>query len=139
MYFLIYSSSAAVAFSREQLVDLLAASQRNNAAVGVTGLLLYKGGSFMQVLEGDEQQVMRVHSKIESDPRHHQLLTLLKGHQADRQFAEWSMGFRDLSDSEFAKVAGYSEFLNTPLTGSEFSADPSRAQKLLLTFKEIMR
>ena len=48
------------------------------------------------------------------------------------------MGFRDLNSAEVRSLPGYSEFLNTPLTGKEFAADPSRAHKLLLTFKKSM-
>jgi hypothetical protein len=138
MYFLIYSSSATQPFLREQLIELLAVSRRNNSKLNVTGLLLYKGGTFMQVLEGEEHDVATVHGRILLDPRHHQILTLLTGPQTARQFGDWSMGFRDL-DAGLDDVPGFSEFLNTPLTGSEFAANPSYAQKLLLKFKEIMR
>jgi hypothetical protein len=48
------------------------------------------------------------------------------------------MGFRDLQSPEARAIPGYSEFLNTPLTAREFSEDPTRAQKLLLTFKKTM-
>ncbi|MDP9457949.1 MAG: hypothetical protein M3Q60_19755 [Actinomycetota bacterium] len=48
------------------------------------------------------------------------------------------MGFRDLESEEARSNPAYSEFLNTPLTGKEFSANPSRSQKLLLSFKKSM-
>ena len=50
-----YSSSAAVPFSEGDLLELLTRSRENNTAKGITGLLLFKEGKFLQVLEGDER------------------------------------------------------------------------------------
>ena len=139
MFFLTYVSSAVKPFSQSELLDLLTKSRENNSKLGVTGMLLYKDGNFMQVLEGDEDTVRVLITKIASDPRHRGLIILLQGPLEERQFPDWSMGFRDLTSAEVLAIPGYNEFLNTPLTGEEFSADPSRCQKLLLTFKKNMR
>jgi hypothetical protein len=48
------------------------------------------------------------------------------------------MALRDLHSPEVLSNPGFSPFLNTPLTGREFSSDPARCQKLLLTFKKSM-
>jgi hypothetical protein len=101
-------------------------------------MLLYKDGNFLQVLEGEEETVRNLYTKIGGDPRHHGLLTLIQGPLAERQFPDWSMGFRDLNSPDVQSMPGYTEFLNTPLTGAEFSADPTRCQKLLMTFKRTM-
>ena len=138
MFFLVYASSATRPFWRDDLGALLTVSRENNAELGVTGMLLYKGGNFLQVLEGDEETVRSLYEKIRTDPRHGGEITLQQGFVEGRQFADWSMGFRDLDSPEIRATPGYSEFLNTPLTGQEFSGDPSRAQKLLLTFKRTM-
>lgn len=138
MIFLIYTSSAVTPFSPSELVDLLATSHRNNASLGVTGMLLYKDGNVMQLLEGEEAVVQTLYNKIERDPRHRGLLTLLRGAQPERQFPDWSMGFRDLTSSEAHTTPGYTEFLNTPLDSQAFSADPTRGQKLLTMFKKNM-
>jgi hypothetical protein len=66
------------------------------------------------------------------------LLTLIEGPLAERQFPDWSMGFRDLTAADGSATPGYNEFLNTPLTGREFSSNPTRCQKLLTTFKKSM-
>lgn len=138
MFSLVYVSSAVTPFSPAELTDLLSISQRNNAALEISGMLLYKDGNVMQVLEGEETVVLNLHAKIRRDPRHRGLLTLLQAHVAERQFPSWSMGFRDLSAGDVTTVPGYNEFLNTPLTGQEFSSDPTRCQRLLLTFKKSM-
>ena len=138
LFFLVYVSSAARPFSRSDLADLLATSRDNNARAGITGMLLYKDGNFMQVLEGEEGAVRALYGKIATDPRHKGEITLQQGFTESRQFPDWSMGFRDLHSPETQSIPGYSEFLNSPLTGEEFSGDPTRAQKLLLTFKKTM-
>jgi hypothetical protein len=138
MFSLIYASSAVTEFSSSELVDLLAKCHQNNAELGITGMLVYKDGAFMQALEGDEDVVRALYAKIGLDRRHAGLITLLQGPVAERQFPEWSMGFRDLNAPDVLASMGYSQFLNTPLTGTEFSSNPALCQKLLTTFKRNM-
>lgn len=138
MYQLVYVSSATVPFPTPDLLALLAVSRANNSRAGVTGLLLYRDGNFMQVLEGPEDAVRATFARIEGDRRHKGSLVLLSGPVPSRQFPDWSMGFRDLGSAEVRDTPGFNEFLNAPLTGAEF-ADPARCHKLLLTFKRSMR
>jgi hypothetical protein len=139
MFSLVYVSSAVTPFSPSELRDLLATCHENNVKLGISGMLLYKDGNFMQVLEGEEERVRTLYATIGLDPRHRGLLTLTQGPLAERQFPDWSMGFRDLSAPDARSVPGYSQFLNTPLTSAEFSSDPSRAKRLLTTFKQSMK
>jgi hypothetical protein len=99
-------------------------------------MLLYKDGNFMQVLEGEEAVIRALHAKIDADPRHEGVLTVMQGYQESRQFQDWSMGFANLEDPEVAKVDGYSEFMNVPLNDESFFKDPSRCQRLLMRFKK---
>ena len=138
LFSLIYASSAVQLFSSADLVALLQTCRRNNTADGITGMLLYKSGNFIQALEGEEEAVRRLHAKIEQDPRHRGLLTLTEHTIPGRQFADWSMGFRNLSDPALREVSGYNEFLNAPLNDGGFEATPSRAQRLLATFRQTM-
>jgi hypothetical protein len=137
MFSLTYVSSAAKLFTPRELRQLLEQCHQNNRRRDVTGMLLYKEGNFMQVLEGDEATVRTVHEIISQDPRHYGLITLLQGPTEARQFGAWSMGFRDLG-ADLDAPEGYNEFLNVPLTGREFQSDPTKAQKLLLSFKKAM-
>jgi hypothetical protein len=138
MFQLVYVSSASQLFSKPDLQALLEQARQNNAKLGVTGLLLYKDGNFMQALEGEEEVVTKLAGTIERDFRHKGVLVLLRDTSEERLFPDWSMGFRDLADQSTAKTPGYSDFMNTPLTGAEFSQDPNRCMKLLLPFKKNM-
>lgn len=131
--FLIYVSIATHPFTETELIELLEKSRENNAAVGVTGMLLYKDGKFMQMLEGDEAEITRVFEKISRDPRHRDVITLLRG-EDERSFSEWLMGFSNLDTATGEAIPGYSEYLSTPLTADAFP-NPSNAQRLLRIFK----
>ena len=139
MYSLVYVSSARVPFSDEQLRALLEQSRRDNSVSDISGMLLYKGGNFMQLLEGEELRVTSLYGKIAKDPRHSGSMVLLKSHAPDRMFADWSMAFRNLNDPAVAALPGFSAFLNTEFNDREFSSNPSRAQALLQFFKQNMR
>src|SRR5690349_14199919 len=129
LFHLVYVSSAVEPFSDAELLRLLERSRAKNAAVNVSGMLLYEGGTFMQVLEGEEPAVREVHDRITRDPRHCGLLTLLQGPIEKRAFSEWSMGFRNLDSTDFKPVAGYSEFMNLNWRGDDLRANPGRALK----------
>ena len=83
-----------------------------NSATAITGMLLYKDGNFMQVLEGEEEAVRRVYARIGHDPRHRGLLTLLAGTQDERQFPDWSMGFEYQEADEAAAAPGFTDYLD---------------------------
>ena len=138
MFHLVYASSSLQPFTKPELQALLEQARQKNAKLGLTGMLLYKDGNFMQVLEGEKEAVTKFAAIIERDPRHKGVLILLRGTSEERLFPNWTMGFRDLADDNAAKTPGYNDFMNTPLTDAEFSRDPNRCMKLLLLFKKNM-
>ena len=138
MISLIYVSSAVELFSKADLVSLLDVSRRNNSLSDITGLLLYKDGNFMQMIEGDDARVHDLQAKISRDRRHEGLITLLEKRITERRFNDWSMGFKNLTDPDVRALPGYNEFLNTPLTDEGFVSNPTRAERLLQTFRRRM-
>jgi hypothetical protein len=136
---LLYVSSATEPFSKPAILELLKTSRVSNERAQLTGLLLYRDGNFLQVLEGEEAAVEGLFEKISADRRHGGLLRLLKGEIAEREFPAWSMAFRDLEDEALALEPGFSEFLNLPLTHHSIVTDCSRARRLLAVFRESMR
>ncbi|MBA3581214.1 MAG: BLUF domain-containing protein [Gammaproteobacteria bacterium] len=138
MFFMIYVSSATQPFSTEQLRDLLSVSRANNTTLNISGMLLYKDGNFMQSLEGEESVVRALYEKISLDNRHKGTLVLLQDNVEVRQFPDWSMGFKNLDNENNESLPGYNELMNYRFTGEEFSANPTQAQKLLLSFKKNM-
>jgi hypothetical protein len=136
LFQIVYSSTAAKSLGRTELMDLLKGSVQRNARAGITGLLLYKDGAFMQALEGEEEAVIKLFSKISRDPRHHHVIPLMHEPIERRHFPNSAMAFRDLETPELRSLPGYSEFLNTPLDGELLKNDLARCQRLLLLFKQ---
>ena len=89
----IYISAAAPGFSRADLNNLLAVSRRNNAAAGLTGLLIFHQGRFFQILEGARASVGACYARIERDTRHTGLVLVENGSAQARAFDRWKMGF----------------------------------------------
>jgi hypothetical protein len=104
---LVYTSSASQPFRETALVQLLTECRRNNAAVDVTGMLLYRGGRFIQVLEGVADTVRELAERIRRDPRHHDMRVLLEERVSQRRFPDWTMGYRALRGGEDAAPEGY--------------------------------
>jgi hypothetical protein len=139
MFFLVYVSSAVTLFPEKELIDLLEISRCNNRALGVTGMLLYKDGNFMQFLEGPKENVLSLMEKIKKDPRHRGVITLMQQEHEEREFPEWAMGFKKMDSGTLPKIPGYSDFLDLPLTSEQFLLQPTKSLRLLLNFKNIMR
>lgn len=136
MYYTVYASCASAPFNQQQLVDLLQQSRDNNQAKDITGILLYNRGTFIQLLEGDEQVVKDLYAKIDKDPRHKLIFTLMEGHKDERQFPNWSMAFRDLDSPEIKNLPGFNNFINQPLDSEQYYRDPMAAIELLYLFRE---
>jgi len=136
LFQIVYTSTATESLSSSELKNLLKGSVQRNTRAHITGLLLYKDGTFMQALEGEGQAVIALFSKIIRDPRHHHVVPLTHGQIKRRDFSNSAMAFRDLDAPELRKLPGYSEFLNTPMNGDLLAPDISKSQRLLLLFKE---
>ena len=106
---LMYASRAAASVDQEELVAILRKSKANNPAIGVTGVLCYSEGVFLQVLEGGRSAVNRLYNRIASDPRHTQVELLSYAEIGERRFAGWSMGQVDMARLNPALLLKYSE------------------------------
>jgi hypothetical protein len=135
LFQVVYTSTAAELFKRAQLLELVKSSVQRNKRTGITGLLLYYDGTFMQTLEGEKAAVMALFSKIERDPRHYQVIPLIYGPIKRRDYASSAMAFRDLNASKLPKVPGYSDFLNTPPNEEWLTPDIAKSQQLMPGFR----
>jgi hypothetical protein len=88
---LVYLSEAVGKPTAVELENLVQKCHVKNSALGVSGLLLYSGGNFMQVLEGDDLCIASIYAKIEKDVRHKNLRRLLFKSADRRLFPDWGM------------------------------------------------
>mgnify|MGYP003551681444 FL=1 len=139
MLSLIYVSTSVKLLNDEELLDILKASRENNSSKDVTGLLLYKGGNFMQVLAGPDEAVEALYEKIKTDPRHKDVNVLSREQVSARQFPAWEMAFQNLDNPEVKNQPGYSQFLQDEFIADVYRENPLRAYIMLLTFRDNMR
>lgn len=83
--------STAPSLSREDVDSILASSERNNPARGVTGLLLYNGRNFLQLLEGEESELVSLMVRISHDPRHTGISMIDRKIVEERACPDWAM------------------------------------------------
>ncbi len=95
---LVYTSRQAVEFDGLRLVSLLYTARDRNAAQGITGVLLYSNGLFLQCLEGPPENVDALYAKICLDPRHREIVVLQSIDTDERHFESWMMGCARVSD-----------------------------------------
>jgi hypothetical protein len=107
MKYLVYLSTATKFMPDENLVELLVASRERNKIHDITGVLLYSGGTFIQVLEGAPGDVDLIFKSIERDHRHGNIIKLFDEPLAKRNFPEWSMGFTVASSELIENISGY--------------------------------
>lgn len=136
---LVYVSSATQLMSDDELAQLLRKARQKNARLEVSGMLLYKGGNFVQVLEGDASTIDELERTIEADPRHGGMIRLLRRTHERREFAGWSMGFAHADRLEDPQRAFNIAELSPTLDRSELVAAPDKAYKLLMVIQNGMR
>lgn len=106
---LMYCSRAAQGVDFEELAVLLRQSRVNNAEAGVTGMLCYSEGLFIQVLEGGRTTVNQLYQRILNDPRHVDVVILVYEEISQRRFSGWTMGQVNMARINTAMLLKYSE------------------------------
>jgi hypothetical protein len=100
----IYVSSAAPDISEHETVKFLNEARQANRKNDVSGMMLYIGGCFLQLLEGETNNVDIVCRTIFLDNR--EMKMVLREPIAEREFPEWTMGFEAVAPLEAARLLG---------------------------------
>lgn len=130
---LVYTSTAAVEFWPDDLLNLVEKARLNNGPAGLTGMLLFHQQRFLQLLEGTETAVRSLLAKIAQDPRHTNIRVLLTESVPARSFGGWTMGFEQMEEAWNLPPA-WTTILEQEVTPSVESQPGSAARDLLLSF-----
>lgn len=130
---LVYASAASPKFTVKDLKAVLGIARERNALVGVTGMLLFEGTSFLQILEGDADVLDSLYKKIADDPRHTRQVLLLREPIESRSFGDWTMGYTRFAAGDFEDATGVHDFHSNPDSFSSLSED--KVRKLMSSFR----
>jgi hypothetical protein len=106
---LLYASRLADTESATATESILAQSRSHNPASGITGILCYGGGIFLQALEGGRQQVSALYGHIQKDVRHKDVVLLHYEEIMERRFGGWTMGQVNVAKLNTSILLKYSE------------------------------
>jgi len=136
----VYVSSATRLFKEDEILDILHVARANNERFGITGMLLYREGNFLQVLEGPADAVDSLIRKLKHDPRHQGIILMSRKSIEEREFGDWSMAFRNMS-KDYSSEQGYNPFLEPDLDDheDEVGEESQLVFRLLRRFKADMR
>ena len=129
MYRIMYLSTAVVKFTDEDLEVLLEVARKNNQPKNVTGLLILKGRSFLQCLEGAKEDVQFIYEKILKDERHDSIIKVVEEEDEQRYFPNWSMGYKNFNHMDAVsspKLIDFSQANHIDNLSSDFISEVFR-------------
>jgi hypothetical protein len=101
--------SRAVDASEQAIEAILREGREHNQACGITGILCYGDGIFLQCIEGGRMQVSELFATIQRDRRHKDVALLHYEEILERRFGGWSMGQVNISKLNHTTLLKYSE------------------------------
>ncbi len=90
---LLYRSKATNTLGSLHLFNMLSEARSRNAALGITGHLLYTEEVFVQCIEGPTESISTLWDSLQRDARHHDIELLARGPIQERRFSDWNMAF----------------------------------------------
>ncbi len=105
---LLYASRA-VDTSGDAIEAILSESRQSNPLCGITGILCYGGGIFLQAIEGGRMAVSDLYGHIQKDVRHRDVVLLHYEEISERRFGGWTMGKVDMSRINASILLKYAE------------------------------
>jgi hypothetical protein len=107
-----------------ELEKMLESARRRNQNASLTGILVFSGGHFIQVLEGHPKVLERLYARIAVDDRHKNVERLAVIDIQERMFSKWQMGLLNLEEHRHLDRELFNRFLarlDSPITHSELS------------------
>ena len=101
---LFYVSNASSTFKESDINKIIATAQEKNKESQLTGVLMFRAGTFLQLLEGDKAEVLNLYQKLHFDSRHTNLLSIFERETDKRLFQDWSMGYCEVGPVEIGMI-----------------------------------
>jgi len=75
-YAIVYVSTASQNLEKDEIEGILNTSKEWNNDNNITGLLLFSGGNFFQIIEGEKGKILELFEDIQTDKRHHNIMQI---------------------------------------------------------------
>lgn len=98
---LTYTSLARLDLQASDLEAIHRTAREVNALEGITGLLIFNGTHFLQIIEGAPNAIDDLIERLRRDPRHHGFQVRDEREIEQRNFPDWSMEMVRVSASYF--------------------------------------
>ncbi|MGB3776067.1 MAG: BLUF domain-containing protein [Leeuwenhoekiella sp.] len=118
-----YVSTATEKLDRYALEGLMDRSLQNNLKNGFKGILLYSGGNFLQVLEGEKTPLLQLYTKIEQDPRHNGIIQIVGKELEHGSYDGYETGI--LANEFFYDTSGLLDQYMEPIKGMDHTVQRS--------------
>ena len=139
LFRLIYSSEAAPGLAAAEFEAMLAESRIRNRAHGITGVLVFVEGAFLQILEGEKDDVLDLMQRIERDPRHSGIKVFYKQEVDERAFASWNMAYLSPSVEEVSKWAELESATTIGNVLASVESNPGRLPTMVVNILNILK
>lgn len=136
LFHLVYVSTASDPMGEKELAELLEQARARNARNGITGMLLFKDERFIQLLEGQEEDVQKIFDSVKRDERHHGVRVLWSRYAQYRDFPDWTMGFQNIDEMDAATLNGFTPFLDRDFRYENFLENSTDVHAMLLAFRD---
>ena len=98
-YSVIYQSKAQDDFSPKDIELMLIKAKRKNKKHKITGCIVYSGNKFIQLIQGQKQEITDLYKDIKADNRHFSVITLLEKSSREKIWSDWSMAMLNFTGS----------------------------------------
>jgi hypothetical protein len=133
---LIYYSTSVQDLQIAEIEKIIEKAILNNSLMGITGMLLYCSGNFMQVIEGPKDNIQKLMNKILNDKRHYNIIIIQNQSVAKRDFSNWSRGLRIVQPNDLKKYEQCFQIQGDQNDFAIFNNQPSKALDLIRLFVE---
>ena len=123
---IVYVSSAVRLLNIDDIAHLLTRARERNKEYGITGVLLYIGGNFMQYIEGPRDSLDHIYKIIRKAKQHTGIIMISRESIENRQFANWSMGFQTKEVEGYVGSPSENQLIEMILEPIDDNSSPAR-------------
>jgi hypothetical protein len=119
LHAILYVSSAIKQIGDDELSRLYATASKRNLELGITGVLLYSKGNFIQYVEGPNEALIQLYRQIKEDKRHTGLIEIMNEPIEAREFPQWSLASKTEFFQTFSNPEQYADLFQPDVEGVE--------------------